>query len=118
MEGTYDTEITEEHLYDQERMIKKNEWITKLELENIKRKVLQKEKDIGVNNNDNTGEKFCQDEEYIQENEATQVETENFGEEEKTMIQDLLDLMKDKSRMKLGFNKNDPGYIRFNVRQE
>ena len=55
MEGTYDTEITEEHLYDHERMIKKNEWITKLELENFKRKVLQKEKDIGVNNNDNTG---------------------------------------------------------------
>ena len=50
------TEITEQRLCDQARMIRKNERITKLELENIKRKVLQKEKDIEVNNNDNTGE--------------------------------------------------------------
>ena len=51
----YHTEITEQRLRDQARMIRKNEWITKLELENIKRKVLQKEKDIEVNNNDSTG---------------------------------------------------------------
>ena len=89
-------------------MIRKNEWITKLELENIKRKVLQKEKDIEVNNNDNTGERFYQNEENIQENEATQVDTENLGEEEETMIQDISDLMKDNSRIELrGFNKID-----------
>ena len=89
-------------------MIRKNEWITKLELENNKRKVLQKEKDIEVNNNDNTRERFYQDGENIQENEATEVDTENLGEEEKTMIQDILDLMKDNSRIELrGFNKID-----------
>ena len=89
-------------------MIRKNEWITKLELENIRRKVLKKEKDIEVNNNDNTSEQFYQDEENIHKNEATQVDTENLEEEEETMIHDLLDLMKDNSRIELrGFNKID-----------
>ena len=82
----YGTEITEQRLGYQARMIRKNEWITKLELENIRRKVLHKEKDIEVNNNDNTGEWFYQDEENIHQNEATQVDTENLGEEEKTLI--------------------------------
>ena len=89
-------------------MIRKNEWITKLELENFRSKVLQKEKGIEVNNNDNAGERFYQDEENIHKNEATQVNTENLGEEEKTMIQDILDLMNDNSRIELrGFNKID-----------
>ena len=89
-------------------MIRKNEWITKLELENISRKVLQKEKDIEVNNNDNAGERFYQGKENIHNNKATQVDTENLGEEEKTMIQDVLDLMKDNCRIELrGFNKID-----------
>ena len=88
-------------------MIRKNELITKLELENIRRKVLQKEKDIKVNNNDSTGERFYQDEENIHENKATQVDTENLVEE-KTMIQDILDLMKDNCRIELrGFHKID-----------
>ena len=79
-----------------------------MELENIRRRVLQKEKDIEINNNGNTGERFYQDEENIHENEATQVDTENSGEEYKTMIQAILDLMKDKSRTELrGFNKID-----------
>ena len=94
----YGTEITERRLCDQTRMIRKNEWITKLELENIRRKVFQKENDIEVNNNDNTGERFYQDEEDMHQNEATQVDTENLGEG-KTMIQDILDLMKDNSRI-------------------
>ena len=82
----YHTEITEQHLCDQARMIRKNEWIIKLELEIIRRKILQKEKDIEANNNDNTGERFYQDEENIHENEVTQVDTENLGEDEKTII--------------------------------
>ena len=49
-----------------------------------------------VNNNDNTGKRFYQDEENIQENEATQVDTENLG----------------------GGEDHDTGYIRFNERQE
>ena len=36
----YDTKITEQHLCDQARMITKNEWITKLEFQNNRRKVL------------------------------------------------------------------------------
>ena len=89
-------------------MIRKNEWITKLELENIRRKILQKEKDTDVKNNDNTGEQFYPDEENIHENETTQVDNENLGEGEKIMIQDILDLMKDNSRIELrGFNKTD-----------
>ena len=89
-------------------MIRKNKWITKQEVENIKRKVLQKEKHIEVNSNDNTGERFYQDEENIYENEATQVDTENLGEEEKIMIQDILNLMKENSRIELReFNKID-----------
>ena len=104
----YGTEITEQRLCDQARMIRKNEWITKLELENIRRKALQNEKDIEVNNNDNTGERFYQDEENIYENEATQVDTEDLGEKEKTTMQDILDLMKDNSKIELrGFNKID-----------
>ena len=42
----YGTKITEQCLCDQARMIRKNEWITKLKLEDIRRKILQKEKDI------------------------------------------------------------------------
>ena len=104
----YGAEITEQPLRDQPRMISESEWITKQELENIRRNVLQKEKDIEVNNNDNTSERFCQDEENIHENEATQVDTENKGGEETTMIQDILDLVKDNSRIELrGFNKID-----------
>ena len=34
-------EITEQRLSDQVRVKRKNEWITKLELENTRRKVLQ-----------------------------------------------------------------------------
>ena len=104
----YRTEITEQRLGDQPRMIRKNEWITKLELENIRRKVRLKEKNMEVNNNDDTGERFDQDEENIHENEATQVNTENLGKEKKNMIQDILDLMKDNGRIELkGFNKID-----------
>ena len=80
----------------------------KTTLENIRRKILQKEKDLDVKNNDNTGEQFYQDEENIHENETTQVDNENLGEEAKTMIQDILDLMKDNRRIELrGFNKTD-----------
>ena len=47
------------------------------------------------------------DEDNMHKNEATQVDTKNLGEK-KTMIQDILDLMKDNSRIKLrGFNKID-----------
>ena len=61
-----------------------------------------------VNNNDNTGEQFYKDGENIHENDATQVDTENLGEVEKTMIQDILNLMKINSRTELrGFNKID-----------
>ena len=90
----YGTEITEQRLCDQARMMMKNEWITKLELESVLRKV-------EVNNNGKTGERFYQDEENIHEIETTQVNTENLGEEEKTTIQDILDLMKDTSRIEL-----------------
>ena len=87
---------------------KENEWITKLELESISTKVLQKEKDVEVNNNDNTGERYYQDEENIHENEIIQANTKDLGEEEKTLIQDILNLMKDNSRIELrGFNKFD-----------
>ena len=41
----YGTEITEQRLCDQARMIKENEWITKLELKNI---ITSKKKDIVV----------------------------------------------------------------------
>ena len=50
---------------DQTRMATTNEWITKLELENNRSKVLQEEKDIEVNSNDDTGERFYQNEENI-----------------------------------------------------
>ena len=71
-------------------------------------KVRQKEKDIEINNYDNTGERFYQDEENIHKNKATQVYTENLGEEEESMMQGILDFMKDNSRIKLrGFNKTD-----------
>ena len=46
-------------------MIRKNEWITKLELEKIRRRLLQNEKDIEKNNNVNTSEWFYQDEENL-----------------------------------------------------
>ena len=88
---------------DQARRIRKNKSITKLELENIRRKVIQREKDIEFNNNDNTGKRFYQDEENIHENEARVFDTENLGE--MIMIQ-YIDLMKDDSRMELReFNK-------------
>ena len=91
----YGTEITKQRLREQAR-ISKNEWITKLKLENIRR-LLQKEKDIQVNNNGNTGERFYRDEDNTHENKATQVDREDLGEEEK----DIFDL---EFR---GFNKID-----------
>ena len=61
-----------------------------------------------VNNNDNTGERFYQNEENIHENKVTQVDTQNLGDKEKTVIQDILDLMKNNSRIELRvFNKID-----------
>ena len=84
----YGTEITKQRLYDQARMIRKGE-SGKLELENIRRKVLPKERDIEVNNKDNTGERFYQDKENIHDNEATQVDIGDSGEEEKIMIQEI-----------------------------
>ena len=61
-----------------------------------------------VKNNNNTGGQFYQDEENIHKNEATQVDTEDLGESEQTMIQNISHLMKDNSRIKLrGFNKID-----------
>ena len=77
----YGTELTEQCLCDQPSMIMKNDWITMLDLENIRRKVLQKEKDMEKDKNDNTGGRFYQDEENIHKNEATKVHTENLGEE-------------------------------------
>ena len=84
----YGTEITKQRLYDQARMIRKGE-SGKLELENMRRKVLPKERDIEVNNKDNTGERFYQDKENIHDNEATQVDIGDSGEEEKIMIQEI-----------------------------
>ena len=75
-------------MYDQARMIRKGE-SGKLELDNIRRKVLPKERDIEVNNKDNTGERFYQDKENIHDNEATQVDIGDSGEEEKIMIQEI-----------------------------
>ena len=75
----YGTEITKQRLREQAR-ISKNEWITKLKLENIRR-LLQKEKDIQVNNNGNTGERFYRDEDNTHENKATLVDREDLGEE-------------------------------------
>ena len=66
----YGAEIAEQHLCDQRRMIRKNKWITKLELENIRRKVLQKEKDMEVDNTDCIGEWFYHDEKNIHKNEG------------------------------------------------
>ena len=104
----YRTEIREQRFCDQATMIRNNEWITKLEFGNIRKKALQKENGIEVNNIDNTGERFYQDEENIHKNEATQVDTESLGEEQKTMTLDIFDLVKDNSGIKLrGFNKID-----------
>ena len=58
-------------------MIRKNERTTKLELENIRRRVLHKEKDTKANNNGNTSEQFYQDEENIHKTEATHADTED-----------------------------------------
>ena len=53
----YGTDIPEPRLCDQAKMIRKKEGMAKLELDSIRRKVLQNEKEIEVNNNDNTGER-------------------------------------------------------------
>ena len=88
-------------------MTRRNEWETKLEIENIRLPVLQEEKDKEINNNDNTGEQFYQDEENIYETKVTRDDTEDL-EQEKTAIQAILDLMNDNSEEELtGFNKVD-----------
>ena len=88
-------------------MTRRNEWETKLEIENIRLPVLQEEKDKEINNNDNTGEQFYQDEENIYETKVTRDDTEDLGQE-KTVIQAILDLMNDNSEEELtGFNKVD-----------
>ena len=51
---------------------------------------------------------FYQDRENTHANEATHVDKENLGEEDKTMIQVILDLMKNNSRIELRqFDKID-----------
>ena len=88
-------------------MTRRNEWETKLEIENTRLPVLQEEKDKEINNNDNTGEQFYQDEENIFETKVTRDDTEDLGQE-KTAIQAILDLMNDNSEEELtGFNKVD-----------
>ena len=88
-------------------MTRRNEWETKLEIENIRLPVLQEEKDKEINNNDNTGEQFYQDEENIYETKVTRDDTEDLGQE-KTAIQAILNLMNDNSEEELtGFNKVD-----------
>ena len=88
-------------------MIRGNEWETKLEIENIGLTVLQEEKDKEINNNDNTGEQFYQDEENIRETKVARDDTEDLGQE-KTTIQAILDLVNDNSEEELtGFNKVD-----------
>ena len=88
-------------------MIRGNEWETKLEIENIELTVLQEEKDKEINNNDNTGEQFYQDEENIRETKVARDDTEDLGQE-KTTIQAILDLVNDNSEEELtGFNKVD-----------
>ena len=88
-------------------MTRRNEWETKLEIENIRLPVLQEEKDKEINNNDNTGEQFYQDEENIYETKVTRDDTEDLGQE-KNAIQAILDLMNDNSEEELtGFNKVD-----------
>ena len=88
-------------------MIRRNEWETKLEIENIRLTVLQEEKDKEINNNDNTGEQFYQDEENIRETKVARDDTEDLGQE-KNAIQAILDLMNDNSEEELtGFNKVD-----------
>ena len=105
MKERYRTEITGQRLCNQTRMIRKNEYKTGIRKHY---KVLQKEKGIEVNDNDNTVKQFHQDEDNIHKNKALQVHTDNLGEEEKTMIQAILYLMKDNSRIELrGFNKID-----------
>ena len=92
---------------DQAMMIRGNEWETKLEIENIGLTVLQEEKDKEINNNDNTGEQFYQDEENIRETKVARDDTEDLGQE-KNAIQAILDLMNDNSEEELtGFNKVD-----------
>ena len=44
---------------------------------------------------------FIQDEENMHKNEVTQVDTDNLGEDEKTMLHYILDLMKHNSRIEL-----------------
>ena len=88
-------------------MTRRNEWETKLEIENIRLPVLQEEKDKEINNNDNTGEQFYQDEENIRETKVARDDTEDLGQE-KTTIQAILDLVNDNSEEELtGFNKVD-----------
>ena len=92
---------------DQAIMTRRNEWETKLEIENIRLTVLQEEKDKEINNNDNTGEQFYQDEENIRETKVARDDTEDLGQE-KNAIQAILDLMNDNSEEELtGFNKVD-----------
>ena len=54
-----------------------------------------------VDHNDNNGERFYQDEENIHGSKATQVDTEYLVEEEKNMIQDIIDLMKGNNGIEL-----------------
>ena len=44
---------------------------------------------------------FIQNEENMHKNEVTQVDTDNLGEDEKTMLHYILDLMKHNSRIEL-----------------
>ena len=102
--------ISEQRLCDQARMIRKNEWFTAVELEEIKRRVTIRGEEMEETTSENEeGEEIIrQDIEQEEEIIVEIVETEDRSEEVKNMIKEIVEIMKNgqKSNVK-GWKKVD-----------
>ena len=115
--------VSEKRLCDQERMIRKNEWLTAIELEEIRRRVIQEEErdeeklaTVGTEEENGNNSKDCTDrtnsgqgiENREEENNVNKQSAntenialndfENASNEEKEMVRKTVELMKNPDR--------------------
>ena len=94
----------EQRLCDQVRVIRKNEWLTRVELETFKRRVLEEvEPDVApVDVRDSDAIEDVTVQEVGQEQVGFEMPRDDMTEEEREMIISIVDRMKERSLMFLG----------------
>ncbi len=103
--------LSEQRLCDQARAIRKNEWFTMVELEEIKRSVMNIDNERGV---DNEGEINVEEAEESESEVTVEVRLVNIRcEEDNSMINELVDVMENGlDEDTRGLKKVDRGVVR------